>query len=292
VLGDDLRKMIQAVCCVGALVFVAFLGAYAGQSSQSPQQLPKPIEREQPERHNNIDNSQKEKDNPDSASNLASGTLQIKCDPDCKAEQPGANPRQDPVSSIVNKFREDPIESITAIIAFANCAVALLIFCQIRDTRQSSERQLRAYIVVGEAECVFVPNGNTLGIIRFKNTGQTPAYRMRVYGQANIFDWPLDEGRLTEPEVIPEASSEPLGPLMVRDHHGQAAGASMATLTNGTRALVVWGYAIYNDAFGIERHTYFRFFAGGATRLRSTNAIRDGLVVYQMSAHQNGNDAD
>lgn len=221
---------------------------------------------------------------------LSAAAVKIECNPNCKATYADQKGDGYSFTFVIGKFFEDPIESITLIIAAANIGLVIAIICQIRDSRQSSERQLRAYVMVEAAECVFV-NETAFGTIQFNNTGQTPAYRMRVFGHADIFDWPLDENQLREPEVRREVSTEPLGPLMVRRHHSEAAGANVSILAGRTRAAVFWGYAIYDDTFGTERHTYFRFFAGGGTGLRSTNTFRSGLLVYEMSAHENGNDA-
>ena len=157
----------------------------------------------------------------------------------------------------------------------------------------TAKRQLRAYLFVEAVE--FRRSGNAAYFtIGFKNSGQTPAYKMRVFGHIGIFDWPLPDPFNPIDDAQTDISIESVGPQSSRTKTEELTltDAEFAEFQNGTKTGVVWGKAIYRDAFRKTRHTHYRWFIGGPVRTRFAGASAPGGNVDSMAAHTQGNDAD
>jgi NAD(P)H-dependent flavin oxidoreductase YrpB (nitropropane dioxygenase family) len=129
-LTEDQRNAVVAALCVAGLVFAAFFGANAGGTSQPPQKTekiepPKDYLREEPK-----GDQTKTAD----ANKPAVSAVEIKCDPNCEAQQSDNIVDTGQFPAFLRKLEEDPIEIITAIIALANVALVGLIVIRIRDS--------------------------------------------------------------------------------------------------------------------------------------------------------------
>ena len=202
---------------------------------------------------------------------------------------------------------ERKITNATVALAWITLALALFTallwtttYCLVRDAKKTAARQLRAYIFPeGSTICaanaegkVLEPNRNitaglmAVGMIQFKNTGQTPAYDVTIFGRMEMVDWPLVEKSL--PPVDKKsfgASKEGLGPGGIRnkyDVHCVLTAKDIADLDSQRKAIFMYGMVRYRDAFKRQRFTNFRFFIGGAIWIRGPT----------LAAHETGNDAD
>jgi hypothetical protein len=188
--------------------------------------------------------------------------LQIECDPNCTAKNSDElrNPRS--FVRVINKIVDDPI---TSGILIANFLLVIGVILQVRESRRSSERQLRAYlsVVIGAA----VYQDRTLDL-KFEakplilNNGDTPAYHVRVSIKSNIL---TDEQALTfvftEPPDAPQSQAS-IGPKENRITSAIldrfVPDDQIDDICNGKgKALYVWGTVRYEDAFGHRRFTQF-----------------------------------
>ncbi|HEX2019057.1 MAG TPA: hypothetical protein VGO17_08985 [Aurantimonas sp.] len=150
-------------------------------------------------------------------------------------------------------------------------------------TRQMGQRQLRAYVTLVSAQVVGL-NDDQRPMIRlmFSNSGQTSAYKaggwMRVCTQPNvnilgpmlppygitkatvgttsIFSFPKSGDTLFLPKSIPE-----------REYLSYA-------VERGDLYVIAYGVFVYEDAFGKERFTNFRYLFGGDYGFWDTGAMR------------------
>lgn len=128
-------------------------------------------------------------------------------------------------------------------------------------TRESAERQLRAYMDVSEffVSGVFL-NSQPRAHFTLKNCGATPAKRVRVYGMAGLVenarrfhvtlsraksgtaDWGPGQLALQDFKFLPD-------PFALKDADD---------LHAGHREFLIAGYVVYEDAFGKTRRHAFR----------------------------------
>lgn len=148
--------------------------------------------------------------------------------------------------------------------------------------RETSERQLRAYVLVERAELAI--NGNELIIlIKIKNSGSTPAYRVEIRPR-NIF---YDDAETTAIfNLNGRITQTPLGPESPRDmtiHFDELPYDKASGIFTDFAALFrICGEIAYFDVFNRERTTYF-------------NLIRYGGHAFAgkpMAFSEQGNDAD
>lgn len=185
---------------------------------------------------------------------------------------------------------------------------AFLFWGTLGTMRDSSERQLRAY-VVGESGYivnvanpvpifegqVFQPSGaeitNTacgpIAYQQIKNTGQTPAFQVTNWGNICIREHPL-----TSPLPSRPAGAEPVatvvGPGIINTKrfflNPPLTPEQIANLRAGTAAIYVYGEISYVDAFRKRRFTRYRLMhhiAAGAIG-----------VSTDLSYAEEGNEAD
>jgi hypothetical protein len=168
---------------------------------------------------------------------------------------------------------------------------------------RTARRQLRAYVYLDEATvfaadvngAVILPQAQLsvgtrpTAMIKFKNTGQTPAYDVAMYGEVAFAPWPLEPIRLPAIDFARGATKESLGPGAVRnkwhippDHIPAITDADITRLQNGELALFVYGEVRYKDVFRKNRFTRYRYFTGGPTGLRGLS----------LAGHDEGNEAN
>lgn len=151
---------------------------------------------------------------------------------------------------------------------------------QLRHMRESSERQLRAYVVSEMGSiCNIAPPVRTSGptpqtdarithpdwgpvaTMRIKNAGQTPAFRVQHWGNMCFGEYPLTS-------ILPpkDASVKPihsmLGPGIISTKLFRfgppLTPEQISALRAGTGAIYVYGEILYEDAFGTPRYTRYR----------------------------------
>lgn len=165
-------------------------------------------------------------------------------------------------------------EVISAVGAVGACiftgALAVFAFFQVRDSRRSSERQLRAYVCVVSAAREG-PHGKVMTFaIGIKNTGQTPAYNVRLKSGISFSDL----GHEIAP-VLHEQVSTILGPgegiTHRTDNKEDPLLEAHVPLFVGPAKFFVGFEISYIDAFGRTRHT-------GGMAAYTKNGFRNGLL--------------
>jgi hypothetical protein len=137
----------------------------------------------------------------------------------------------------------------------------------VRQMRTTEERQLRAYIFPVEAVLTQFTAGEVLKCrITTKNTGQTPAYRLRHMAIIGLVDFPPQEP-LPECEASESISKTNLGPGGDIHKFGETkfplTEAAVTRLKGGTAAIYVFGRIDFTDAFGGQRWVKYRCMTGG-----------------------------
>ncbi len=169
----------------------------------------------------------------------------------------------------------------------------------VKGADANAERQLRAYVVIDVCQAVAATSEGDIGeekkrlqagshaiaIVSYKNTGQTPAYDVRIDGEAELRPWPLTERDLTSRPTNPSSQAvlgrDGIFEVNVRElGWGPLVTARIEDLQKGRYAFVVWGRITYRDIFGKQWRTDFRYFIGGPR----------GLTGIRMAAHDGGND--
>lgn len=130
--------------------------------------------------------------------------------------------------------------------------------------RESSERQLRAYVNVTE----IVKNDALVDPIMFeislRNNGATPAYDFTGWEVIGVNHFPPPSDIFYAPEREGEVSKAVVGPgstaHRVAGLTRTAFGELEDAFRNGRAAIYLWGEYNYRDAFGARRLTRFRNF--------------------------------
>ncbi|RVD30183.1 hypothetical protein [Mesorhizobium sp. M4B.F.Ca.ET.017.02.2.1] len=137
----------------------------------------------------------------------------------------------------------------------------------IADTREMSQRQLRAYAFVDQKRSVItLPKvGIMLGwTVRIGVIGQTPAYNMRGGVHFEVAARPLPAGfDFSNRPPVTETTMTMLPPG--EDRYTFMCGGVICTqedfdkLADGSRQLLMWGWVEYFDAFGVKRELDYAF---------------------------------
>ena len=171
-------------------------------------------------------------------------------------------------------------------------SVALLVaFWQFYLSRDTSQRQLRAYVGVadGSIQLVNLTDVGGQGIsayVRIRNNGRTPAYEFTTW--------------FAQP-VVAEANTPPFGPplpfeertsssILFSDSDAHISRATpitaedLAAIRDGSKKVFVWGGVDYADAFGRKR----------TMRFHDVNGVELGAGSgrWQLMPHRKGYQAD
>jgi hypothetical protein len=161
----------------------------------------------------------------------------------------------------------------------------------IAQTRDSAEKQLRAYVCLTRAEMKIGPKFIRVHI-HTKNSGQTPAYNVRQWIHQWITDYPLKETLPEPPDDLP-MSNAALGP---GDHLIMPAGWENlpSNLVVGTRerTVYIYGKVTYQDAFGRNRFTKYRLILGPNQVEGQPLVSTSGVVDVLLSPYTEGNEQD
>jgi hypothetical protein len=181
-------------------------------------------------------------------------------------------------------------QSIDATVQLAKAAVEHANHADraIRVSEDAAKRQLRAYVLVGQATILDPDGPNPRLHIRFINSGQTPAYDVIALATVGAFN-PQDPRIFPLPAIDRQSSKSFLGAGSIASKivslTGILNGNAMLLLRAGTEhILYAWGEIQYMDIFKEEiRHSRFRLSIGGSLGWPETN-----LMVVSPE----GNEAD
>lgn len=163
------------------------------------------------------------------------------------------------------------------------------IITQMKDT---AIRELRAYVGVSNAKLDISDESLPTGAVEIQNFGRTPAYKVRHWTGICPQSYPLTVS--LPPSTAAVSSVAVLHPNVKNTGAVVLKKSLPSGISIGTPQLTIYVYGeiTYEDAFGNERHTKFRFFYGG---LEPTYAFREPpkTAIYgAMRTDTEGNEAD
>lgn len=194
-------------------------------------------------------------------------------------------------------------EGITTWALMLTLAAVIL---QTRAYRQSSERQLRAYVVVELVTLLNVaeapdhiaekdrtlahlhyPNSGPVAELKIKNVGQTPAYQLQHWGDICYREYPLtgtlgEVGRQFPP--MPMVLGPGIGTVKNFRTLPPLSDVQKEQMRNGTGAIYIQGDVVYTDTFGQKRTTRYRIFHNNLSGVVGT--------CTSMTFCEDGNTAD
>ncbi len=200
------------------------------------------------------------------------------------------------------EFHEPIIAVFTILIAIFTLALWLSTASLVIGADEDSRRKLRAYVCIDDVSVFSATEDGRRAMVpgyskdapplvgfhlgweaSFKNFGDTPAHDLRVQSDCELVDWPIKETYVPNIKVTEDASIEVIGPTADRSVFGRTK-ESLTTdifigLQDGTKAYVLYGVIEYNDIFGKQHTTNFRYYCGGPTG------------ADDVAAHKNGNQA-
>jgi hypothetical protein len=184
--------------------------------------------------------------------------------------------------SLDRLYRRYMLATILGVIV-ALVGVGALIY-QTQVTRESSQQQLRAYVVQELGSIVNVANpipafrGEVISptgaeitnyavgpvvSIQIKNTGQTPAFDVKHWADICFREYPLKSELPAPPSEMKSIPSSILGPGIIstkkRYLSDPLSATQIAELRAGKSAVYLYGGIRYRDAFKVKRFTKYRF---------------------------------
>jgi hypothetical protein len=138
----------------------------------------------------------------------------------------------------------------------------------VRGAEQTAERQLRAYVMIDNAQIEGVRVGDIPSAkLIIKNSGQTPAYNVTHWCSVGYGAYPFTgivPGGEDEDVALPPRPLAPGGLISTwADETRRLDAATMNALLYKSHAVYVVGQIRYEDAFGHRRETDFLLLAGG-----------------------------
>jgi hypothetical protein len=127
----------------------------------------------------------------------------------------------------------------------------------VEGAENTAKRQLRAYVSAIDGECI-VKDSAVVATLKIKNSGQTPAYNLRVWDHAELSD---------EPPQVPDGEPHAESALIVGPGNPSDLQLGTINITADDHALMIaelsrafWvGTITYEDAFGDTHCLRFSF---------------------------------
>lgn len=169
--------------------------------------------------------------------------------------------------------------SIEAGVFIVTLGILIATSLQVRVTRRSAERQLRAYITLSDALVKVTQLENALWQVHFtlvfRNHGQTPAYNLSTPAEYAL----VPSGQKPFDNWVPndtDFSGSIIGPsvqVTVNQNFIIGEGEELQSLIKAQKQLYIWGRVRYTDAFGAQR--FFKYVSRNSGN-------------YQFTKHPNG----
>ena len=171
------------------------------------------------------------------------------------------------------QWTSEPTSVFTAFIALFTFMLALAGGWHVYVAGATARRQLRAYVFITGTEITSVAvQTQPVSQLIIRNTGQTPAHDVMVFGNMVFDEFPLKKDLPVLVFSDPQLTKENLGPGSERykwDYSLTPMSADqMAKLQAGTHALYVYGEIRYRDVFKKKRYTKYLYYTGGTMGLR------------------------
>ena len=173
------------------------------------------------------------------------------------------------------------LAGFTGILALSTVGLWVATQSILRDASDTSRKQLRAYLFIEVCFFEKILNDSFTIVLNIKNFGQTPASKIRVFGQARPFPDPKTQNFILKEPIDYRIT---LGPNAGYSHAIEVTKVSpegINAITMGVDEVYVWGIIYYTDCFGVDQKTPFRLLQHGPAK--------DGANRFQVCAE--GNDA-
>lgn len=188
-------------------------------------------------------------------------------------------------------------EKGTALGTIALAAFTLLVLVvairQRYDLKDSAERQLRAYVGITYPELIHVPEeGKLLAIVKYANTGQSPAHDVELRMAARIFDHayppPWEPPGTNEDEgkggvMVPTVEWDRNLPVLPLE--GTSYDDLLTSIVRQKKRIWVWGTITYRDIFERENIVKFRFKSGKDTKSSPIHKDRHYFALIPDLTH-------
>lgn len=154
--------------------------------------------------------------------------------------------------------------------AITGIATILLVYVTYRlvyvahEQSTTTRAQLRAYVFVNGQKDIPPVFDSERGIIIWfvaRNSGQTPAYKVRQWLTTDLLPNALD-APVPHPSAIANTATAALGPnseLPLRAFHPVPTDEQIIRLRNGSLTICIWGELTYEDAFGQPHYSKFSY---------------------------------
>lgn len=173
------------------------------------------------------------------------------------------------------EWTREPTSVFTAFIALFTFMLAMAGGYHVYVAGATARRQLRAYVFITQTEINGVAaQTQPVSQLVIRNTGQTPAHDVMVYGNMVFDEFPLKKDLPVLVFSDPQLTKENLGPGSERYKWEYAPTAltedQIAKMHAGTHAMYVYGEIRYRDVFRKKRFTKYLYFTGGNMGIRGT----------------------
>jgi hypothetical protein len=150
------------------------------------------------------------------------------------------------------------VGAFTGVLAISTIGLWIATILTLRQSRDTAERQLRAYVFMQGAQ-VMIMNNNTaiLATIAVKNFGQTPAYRVRSWAKVAVCAIDVQPSDDIAPPIVAESVMGP-GAEFHMQPAINATALQLQDTKNGTNKICVWGKLEYVDAFNVPQVFTYR----------------------------------
>jgi hypothetical protein len=162
------------------------------------------------------------------------------------------------------------------------------IIAQMKDT---ALRELRAYVGISKIKLDISDESLPTGAVEIQNFGRTPAYKVQHWTGIGIQSYPLTVHLPPSPATsfsvaVLHPNVKNVGAVTLKKNLPKGTPIGTPQLT-----IYVYGEVTYEDAFGNERHTKFRFFYGGSEPVFTYQDSPSGPLYGAMRPDTEGNEA-
>jgi len=165
------------------------------------------------------------------------------------------------------RLKHDPVSLFTGLLVVTAAVQIFWMQKTVSSAEKTARRQLRAYVLIKKTKVFVERNYDIFTIqahVHYLNSGQTPAYKLRIAGRLVILPYPLQKGfDLPIPEFPEFASTFAMGKdqhtFLVVDADRPYAKDEMGELMGRTKgkSMYLLGKIEYSDAFGKVQTTPF-----------------------------------
>lgn len=175
-----------------------------------------------------------------------------------------------PTATITNYFFktvDEPVALFTCMLFIATVLLWLVTQAILREASKTSQRQLRAYLFVHKAIFTDITSDGFKVILKIRNFGQTPAYKILVTGTARPM--PDPRKRNFDQRTVNALQSHTIGPGGKYLHAIEVSGLpqiAISAVETGADQIYVFGIISYEDCFGVPHTTEYRFLQDGVAQ--------------------------